>query len=222
MGYKSSFFNIVSATLNKYNLPSILQLPQYTKLEWKRVTKTAIGTYWTSHLTEDAKQKSTLDYCNVTSLRIGHTHPVWDTVNPNTNDVKMGITKARLLTGTYLLQSNKAKFNKYDVNGTCPLCRLEIEDREHMITRCPALISSRNRLMQEIRQIVVDKFGQDIWNQISTRHNITKLIIDCTTLATMKLLPDNVRVLDEIEKLSRKLCHKIHIKRLKELRKLNK
>ncbi|MES9904544.1 MAG: reverse transcriptase family protein [Sedimenticola sp.] len=221
MGYKTSFFSTASTLLQQYNLPPITDLPKYPKLRWKYMTKTAIGTYWTEKLTEDAKSRSTLNYCNIPSLRIGLTHPVWETLNSNTNDVKMGITKARILTGTYLLQSNKAKFNKYEVNETCPLCRLGPEDREHMLTRCPALLQSRQRVLHEIRTIITTKCGPHFWNQISTRQLLTSLIIDCRTLVRSDILPNDDQVLREIEVLSRKLCHKLHVRRLQEMRKLN-
>lgn len=220
MREKFSFFTIASETLDQYDLPAIHDIDQYTKMKWKHVTKTAVATYWTRVLTEDADQRSTLTYCNIPSLEIGSTHPVWDTVKPNTNDVKMGITKVRLLTGTYLLQSNRSKFNKYEVDDTCPLCRLGPEDREHLITRCPALAQCRLKGLREIRNIISTKCGEDTWSKLTSKHIITALIIDCTTLARKGILPDSREMLSEIEVSSRIMCHKLHVRRLFEQRKL--
>ena len=64
---------------------------------------------------------------------------VWDSIQPNLQDVKRGHVKARLLTGTYMFQSTKFKFNSLEVDPKCPLCRLESEDLHHFILRCPAL-----------------------------------------------------------------------------------
>ena len=37
-----------------------------------------------------------------------------------------------LLTGTYVLQSTRAKFTQYKVNPTCTLCGDEPEDQKHL------------------------------------------------------------------------------------------
>ncbi|MES9903311.1 MAG: reverse transcriptase family protein [Sedimenticola sp.] len=218
---KNSFFTSASNTLEKYGLPSMDEIHHFNKVNWKRTAKSAVESFWTGALTNDAKNRTTLQHCNTLSLRIGQTHPVWSTVKSNTRDVKCGITKARLLTGTYLLQANKAKFNKYEVDETCPLCRLEAEDVEHMLTRCPALIDSRTSLLQAIQRTIVTRCGQHVWSQISKRNTLTSLIIDCTTLVRKQLLPDDRTVLTEVEEISRKLCQKLHVRRLNQQRQLN-
>ena len=43
---------------------------------------------------------------------------VWDSIQPNLQDVKRGHTKARLLTGTYMFHSTKYKFNSSEVGMT--------------------------------------------------------------------------------------------------------
>ena len=39
----------------------------------------------------------------------------WDSIQPNRQDVKRDHVKARLLTGTFILQSTKFKFNSSEV-----------------------------------------------------------------------------------------------------------
>lgn len=185
------------------------------------MSRSAIGSYWTGALSEDARERSTLEYCNVNMLEIGKTHPVWNTVSSCTTDVKKGITKARLVTGTYILQSNRAKFNKYEVDSTCPLCRIESEDRAHMLTRCPALSCVRTDLLHQIRLTIINNCGPDTWSRLTSRPQLTALLIDCTALAENGLLPENPEMMKSIESLSRRLCHRLHVKRIQELRKLN-
>jgi hypothetical protein len=48
-----------------------------------------------------------------------------------------------LLTGTYILQCNRSKFNQHEVNATCPLCQLEDEDTLHFLIKCIALYAYR-------------------------------------------------------------------------------
>ena len=88
--------------------------------------------------------KSTLTHCFTGNLRIGQVHKVWESIQPNMQDVKRGHVKARQLTGTYMFQSTKSRFNSWDVDPQCPLCRLESVDLQHFILRCPALAVARD------------------------------------------------------------------------------
>ena len=42
--------------------------------------------------------------------------------------IKKAGFKAKLMTGTYVLQSNRAKFNQFSVDPTCLLCNDDAED----------------------------------------------------------------------------------------------
>ncbi|MES9903995.1 MAG: reverse transcriptase family protein, partial [Sedimenticola sp.] len=223
VGDKTSFFTTTKATLLLYSLPQISSISKYTKTKWKVNVKSALESYWTNTLVNEANQRSTLLYCNTSSLKIGKTHPVWNTVTSSVADVKKGITKARLLTGTYVLQSNRAKFNKQEVDDTCPLCRLEKEDTEHMIIRCPALVTARTKFLPSIRTTVINQLGEHVWKQLSNRQSITSLVIDCTTILS-EILPqkkDSEEILHDIESQSRHLCHQLHVSRLQQTLKLS-
>ncbi|MES9881858.1 MAG: reverse transcriptase family protein [Sedimenticola sp.] len=214
---KLSFFTRTSEALIQYELPAIDTLENIPKLAWKRLTRSSVDSYWTTVLTQDANLRSTLASCNINILKVGETHPVWRTINHSTLDVKRGITKARLLTGTYMLQSTKARFNKYEVDETCPLCRLESEDLSHMLTRCPALSCVRNIYISDMRHTIIETFGQDVWSSLSSRPRLTSLIVDCTVLVQQKILPANKKAQEDIETLSRRLCYRLHVKRLEKL-----
>ena len=214
----AGFFKRVSETLNLYQLPTIRQLLECTpsKLEWKRQTRQALHNYWTTSLVADAMVKTTLSHCSIGNLKIGHTHMVWDSIQPNLQDVKRGHTKARLLTGTYMLQSTKYKFNSAEVDPKCPLCRLESEDLQHFILRCPALAEARDRYFPLIRKLVIDAVGEIIWSEhFCNRDILVTLVIDCQKLAENRLLPRSTDTLFEIESCSRTLCYKLHQLRLK-------
>ena len=44
-----------------------------------------------------------------------------------------------MLTGVYMLKSTKSRFNQYEVEHICPLCRLAAENLQHMLLRGPVL-----------------------------------------------------------------------------------
>lgn len=222
VGNVNSYFNRVEKTLAQYDLPPMNEISKrtFTKYKWKSTTNTAIDAYWTSELTKDAHQKSTLNNCDVETMKIGKTHIVWDSVASNTTDVKRGITKARILTGTYLLQTNKAKFNKYEVDSTCPLCRLEPEDISHVLIRCPALHQSRINGMDDIRQHITNKYGPEGWSSVSSRSMLSSLIIDCGVLRNQNVLPCTPQDLTDIESSCRRMCYRLHVNRLQKHKQL--
>ena len=91
---------------------------------------------------------------------------------------KAGI-KARLMTGTYVLQSNRAKFNQYKVNPTCLLCELEPEDQEHFLLRCQSLSEIRGPFIRKTEHILSEYLGYQVQHEISKDVNtLLTLILD--------------------------------------------
>ena len=125
---KHSYFSRVQEILDIYQLPHIRdpRVSHMTKEQWKKQVKNAVNEYWTEHLQSEAKEKSTLIYLNIDSLKIGSTHTVWSSLESTVTEVRMGITKCRLLTGTYLLQTNKHKFSKSKEIASCKCCGLAV------------------------------------------------------------------------------------------------
>ena len=118
-----SFFTRVKKIL-KYELPDLDSVCEMdtSKEQWKLNTKTAVKKYWSESLRLEAAEKSTLQYCYISCLGIGQTHPVWDSLESTRLEVCRGVVKSRIVTGTYRVQSIRAKFNQYQIN--CPLCHL--------------------------------------------------------------------------------------------------
>ena len=77
------------------------------KFAWKRGINLNIAENWTNKLSEEVEGKSTMNLCNRDILKIHGVHPVWSSLPSATREVKKAQIKARLLTGTYLLQSDK-------------------------------------------------------------------------------------------------------------------
>ncbi len=96
-------------------------------------------------LSLDAATKSKLCYIATGNLVFGKAPPVWSHVHNNIRDITRSRIKYKLLTGTYTLQMNRAKFKQLDVSPTCTLCGLEDEDTVHFLTRCPALDETRTK-----------------------------------------------------------------------------
>ena len=113
-----SWFVEVNKLLNKYGLPSahdlLAELP--SKHLWKVLVHKAVHNFWNDKPRTEAEQKVSLKYLNVDNCKIGNTYQVWDTVHPHQRDVSRATIKAKLLTGFYTLQANKAKFNQNNID----------------------------------------------------------------------------------------------------------
>ena len=75
----------------------------------------------------DVTEKSSLKYVNPHSLKVGKAHHVWSTVRNCLTDSKRSQLKCKLLTGTYILQGNRAAFNQYTVDHTCKCVWLHLK-----------------------------------------------------------------------------------------------
>ena len=72
----------------------------------------------------EASEKSSLRILNTSTQKYenGEVHLCWKNAGFNLMAIKKAGMKAMLMTGTYEIQSNGAKFNQYSVNPTCLLC----------------------------------------------------------------------------------------------------
>ncbi len=174
-----SFFSRVGTVLNMYSLPSIqiLQTALPPKSEWKRIINSAMSEYWTHTFREDLATKSTVKYMNITSLSINTVHPTWAHLDSSVSDVRKGITRARMMTGTYYMQINKHKFSNCAVDPTCQLCRIEDEDIVHIITRCPALNQIRKLYIPKIKAVLQNlQYYNCVHQMFISRESLTQFI----------------------------------------------
>ena len=132
--------------MSQYKLPSTLDLLsiEFSKNAWKQTVDNQINAYWVDKRKLEASEKSSLRFLNTQKYEIGEVHYVWKNAGFNLMAIKKAGMKARLMTGTYVLQSNCAKFNQYSVNPTCLLCGEDPEDLEHFLLKCRALTVTRD------------------------------------------------------------------------------
>ena len=211
-----SFFSRVQDILDIYQLPHIRELKfnNLSKEQWKIQIKNAVNKFWTEHFQSEAREKSTLKYLNIDSLKIGSTHQVWSTLESTVSEVRMGITKCRMLTGTYLLQSNKHKFSKSNESATCKCCGLGDEDVIHMLLECPALYVQRKQYFSNVKSMVSDCIGLGQWEEtFNNKTNLVQLILDSSKLPIFHNKPEYLKIV----RATTELCHNLHVARLHKL-----
>ena len=125
---------------------------------------------------------------------------------------KAGI-KARLMTGTYVLQSVRAKFNQYSVDPTCLLCGENPEDHGHFLLRC--------RFIKTIKSVLSQYLGDEVQQCICRNSEVlVALILDCTAVESNLRETQREDFLSKFESVARGLCYALYCKRTRLLKEL--
>ena len=90
----------------------------------------------------------------------GSVHPLVRT-NGSTREIPRIAVQVKLVTGTYILQANRAAFNQMAVDPMCLLCKNGTEDLEHFLLQCAFLRNTRERFLDEIKDCVLQLMGYE-------------------------------------------------------------
>ena len=117
------------------------------------------------------------------------------------------------MSGTYMLQATRARFNQNQVGPTCLIYCKEPENVEHFLLRCEELTQIKQPFLDKIYQSLQKTVGMGNSNRIRLNDtDLTATILDCTRMV------DDVRkpVLDiflyEVESTARGLFFALHLK----------
>ena len=218
---EKSWFSSVRLVLNAYDLPSAYELIENppSKEQWKKTVKSKVHQAIENQWRTDIESKSSLKYLNPEAVKIGKVHQMYATVRNNIQDVRRAEIKARLLTGTYTLQSNRAKFNQYNVSPICQLCNKDPETREHFLTCCESLQNIRSVYHSKIRSLF-EPSSDKINSLLDDPARCTQLLLDSSHPDIKNTLQPNSTQISELELYSREFIFKIHVKRTKILSEL--
>ncbi|CAC5387308.1 unnamed protein product [Mytilus coruscus] len=145
---------------------------------------------------------------------------VWNLQNQPRLELRKAIIKARMMTGSYILQSDKHKFTHFIAEPLCQLCNTENEDIVHMVTSCPVLITVREKYYVELKREILDSIDPIKWNTFCCNMmEITRLILDCNNFkGTLSISSE---LITKIEEKGRNLLFQLHAKRIEVLDALN-
>ena len=155
--------------------------------------------------------KSTLHCMDQTTLKIGSTHPIWTSLSSTVSSVKKGTIQARLLTGTYLLETNKHTFSSGKESPLRKCCGTKNENVTHFLLLCPAFCKQRKESFPKIKTFMISLIGMTKWtSNFNEKSFIVRLIIDSTfALPMIKSRSD----LESLHRLSADMCYKLHAQR---------
>ena len=207
----TSFTVTIRKILQKYDLPSAYDLIESTpgKEEWKAMVKKATNISYRMEVFEELKNKTSLKYLALQENPLDEPHPLYKYTGSDPYEIEKAAIKARLLTGTYTLQANKHKYNQYEVDKTCELCRSETEDREHFILSRSALEEARQKHLPKLLELIPELTGR---NSI-----LLQCILDSTHEDLAMLLQIPKEKTKDIEQITRSLLYELHIQRTRML-----
>ncbi|XP_063411607.1 uncharacterized protein LOC134694525 [Mytilus trossulus] len=206
---ESWFIQIIKLT-EMYELPSPIEVMDLVpeKHIWKKLVYNAVNDYWKNILILEARTKVSMKMLNVDNFKAGVVHNIWESCGSELLSVKRACVKAKIISGTYTLQADRAKFNGNRSSSLCPLCFKQSEDLMHFLIKCNSLEGVRRKFIMLLRNLLNDKINallvDDLFN---VEDNLLQLIVDCTKFQFLKQLWTT------IERLSSSLCFGLHQKR---------
>ena len=216
---RESIFTHIQSILDRYDLPSVFDLLNCppTKEAWKSTLNHKINDMVQKFWRSDIESKSSTKYLNPNVLCVGSSHHIWSTVRNNIHDSRRAQIKCKLLTGTYILQANRAAFNQYAVNPTCKLCNTAPETRQHFVGECAFFKEERKLYIEKLETspILSDQYIQSLRNP----EFLTQLTLDATVIPGLKECDSEG--LGSLELCTREYIHKIHVRRIVALKRIS-
>jgi len=214
------WFTMALEVAAKYDLDAVAIQSLYLSMnnrEWKKVIGDAIFYFWQQHLIDVARASSSLKYLDVNRVQVCRPHHIW----PLKGDSRLRVAaayRAKMVAGSYILQSNRARYNNNEVDPTCPLCEDGVEDLPHFITTCTALREIRDILLTrliEMNEVFATKDSEQLTVEILNCGPCLKAS-RCKTKTNhskYKTMVNNPCECVKVGNLASILCLKLHNKR---------
>jgi hypothetical protein len=203
----NSWFVVIKKLLLKYNLNDPIYLLDHPveRQEWKREINKQLNTVWKEQIIHSLNLYQNLQYLSYDKYIPGKIHPILKVNCNSSRDVNRIPTKLKLITGTYILQSNRAEFRRGEINKICLLCGDEEETLEHFILYCPMLVSIRNPVIDDIVEALHIQC-KITFDTLSVNEQLS-LILDCSYLVKCHR---NIERISNVEFHTRRLLHNLH------------
>ena len=123
----------------------------------------------------------------------------------NLHEVPRIAVHLKIVTGTYILQTNRQSFNQNQVDPACLLCKIRDETVAHVLLDCITLESIRQPKLKDIKHIL-----RNCALDLNERETLLQLLVDCTAMVAAKIVSEVIHHI-------RRLCYTLHVERYKRL-----
>ena len=139
-------------------------------------------------------------------------HVIWQLGSKSLRNSRRAITKARLMTGTFLLQSNYAKFSEKaseKISDFCTLCDSGTEGMFHFLFRCHATETVRSAFLPKLIDKLSHIYSVSVINRIlGSKDLLVQLIVDIGKLSSLQVISLSTHTLHtDLEELSMIYCN---------------
>ena len=148
----SSWFHRIREICLQYRLPHPLVLLKspLQKDTFKRLVKKHVVDYWEQFLRAEAAVLDSLVFFKPAFYSLQTPHPLWSTAGSSPIKISMATIQAQMVSGRFRTEELCSNWSK-NKKGVCllsPSCSLCPEDLTHILSRCPALQPTRDRMMK--------------------------------------------------------------------------
>ena len=153
---KEGWFKMVIRVAAKYKIDAVLKaslLSPWSKASWKFFFKSVVLNSWLIKMKQNAESKSSLRFMKLEHINSFSAHHLWPRGGCSSRSRVAASYRAKFISGSYILQANRARFNQNSVDPTCPLCQGAPEDLPHFFLSCPSLNSTRQRHLPTVMNI---------------------------------------------------------------------
>ena len=168
--------------------PQDLLIDPPTKLAFRNLVRKKVISYWEKLLRAEAAPKPSLLFFRPSFMSLASTHPIFTTAGSSPAKVAMASVQSVMASGRYRTEALCSHWSK-NKKGVCLLsdqCSDTVDDIPHIITSCPALENTRNRLTQFTKNYI-EKLSVDTAAVLQTLCSPTNLstsnfLLDASTL----------------------------------------
>ena len=226
-----SWFHQISNLCEKYSLPSPLQLLEnpMLKTQYKIMVKKNVVKFWEASLRLEAAHLPSLEFFKPEQMSLTRSHPIWTTSGSSPSNIVMASVQAHMLSGRYRTEHLCSHWRSHST-GVCllsPDCSSTREDLQHILRHCPALSSTRDKLMDfTVRYCtqVPPAVSHLIQQHVSTTSSsFCQFLIDCSSLPDVvsTALALGPEVHHHLYAVTRTWVYNIHKERLRKLGRWN-
>ena len=209
----NSWFSLLRKIFLKYELndPAQYLVNPISKYQWKREITSKVQKFWIEKILNQAKLYTSLRYLSLI-YKPGQCHPIANTNTMNSREIIRIPTKLKIATGSYILQTVRAKFISNTELSICKLCNETEETLPHFLLTCKSLEDIRKPILEDLINSCSEELAA--FNMKGEHFDILQLIIDPFNYMTMLRNEKVFKVIQNIiDPKCRRLCYNLHCER---------
>ena len=156
----SSWYIAIKKLCILYDLPECTEILHNTptKAKWRSTVHKAVRKYWPDRIQAVVPLYPSLKWLECSPRQCANNHPLIVS-SGSLRDVARIAVHLKIVTGTYILQTNRVAFNQNQIDPTCMLCKSGEETLRHFLLECESLNWVRHPILRDLKYFLNDRAG---------------------------------------------------------------